>query len=68
MADTFVYVKEGRWFGKRKVRAEGGMRWGGLPATAAVGRFSHCPSLRGWFRPSKRGWWRWDGAWSSRQP
>lgn len=25
MADRFVYVKEGRWFGKRKGQAEGGM-------------------------------------------
>lgn len=37
MADRFVYVKEGRWFGERKVQAEGRMGWGGLPTAAEAG-------------------------------
>lgn len=68
MAGRLVYVKEGRWFGERKVQAEGGMGWGGHPATVGVGRFPHCPSLHGWLRPSETGWWRWDGTWLSCHP
>lgn len=43
MADKSVYVKEGRWSAERKDQAEGGMQWGGLPATAEVGRFPTAP-------------------------
>lgn len=39
MADKFVYVKEEKWSGERKVQAEGETGWGGLPATAEVERF-----------------------------
>lgn len=43
MADKPVYVKEGRWSAERKDQAEGGMEWGGLPATAEVGRLPTAP-------------------------
>lgn len=55
MADRFVYVKEGRQFGERKVQAEGEMGWGGRTAMAG-GKFPHGPSPHGWLRPSERGW------------
>lgn len=56
MADRFVYVKEGRPFGERKVQA-GEVGWGGLTAMVG-GRFPRGPSLRGGLRPSERGWRR----------
>lgn len=60
MADKSVYVKEGRWSAERKDQAEGGMQWGGLPATAGW-RFPTAPLSVAGSDPQGRHWWRWDG-------